>query len=140
MTQFTTELLNFLAQKQDIDEFCGMYECNKAEFPRSDANAYVTFTTDKAGQYIAVLVLKEDAEQPLSSILGLIVHECVHIKQQIMENIGEDRPSSEFEAYLTQELSTTMIDEYFRRSKLFGKDKVLTQTNLATGETQTFQD
>ena len=57
-----------------------------------------------------------------------------------MENIGEDRPSSEFEAYLTQELSTTMIDEYFRRSTLFGKDKVLTQTNLGTGETVTFKD
>ncbi|TBN49170.1 hypothetical protein [Pseudomonas sp. BGI-2] len=55
-------------------------------------------------------------------IIGLIVHECTHAWRFILDTIGEDVPSSEFEAYsmqaITQQVTTAFCDTRFN---LFSK-------------------
>ena len=124
---------------EDQDEICKYLEVDKSLFPNMPKPGRTDFLQhDKTGQNIAIIRIDENENNTLEEHLALIVHECTHIKQSIMEDIGEHTPSHEFEAYLMQEITLFMMMEYFRRSTLFGKDKVLTQINLATGETQTF--
>ena len=44
--------------------------------------------------------------------IPLLVHEAVHIKQQILEWVSEDACGSEVEAYIMQELVTNLLKEY----------------------------
>ena len=48
---------------------------------------------------------------------ALIVHEAVHIWQHIREDIGEVKPSAEFEAYAIQIISQRLLEEYHRQVK-----------------------
>lgn len=52
-----------------------------------------------------------------NEIKACLVHEAVHIKQALMESIGETRPSSEFEAYTVQNISQELMNEYDRQTK-----------------------
>ena len=45
--------------------------------------------------------------------LGIIVHECTHVKQHVMESIGETSPSKEFEAYLMQSIFNEIFRKYY---------------------------
>lgn len=45
-------------------------------------------------------------------IAGLLVHEAVHVFQRYCEHIGEDRPSTEFEAYSTQAIAQELMAAY----------------------------
>lgn len=54
---------------------------------------------------------KEANANPIE-IVGLLVHESVHIWQKIKQHIGEDYPSVEFEAYSIQKISQELINAY----------------------------
>lgn len=51
-----------------------------------------------------------------SSTVGILIHEAVHIWQWARDYIGEQAPSSEFEAYAVEQISTELIREYFRQT------------------------
>lgn len=42
----------------------------------------------------------------------LLVHEAMHVWRDIRENIGEEHPSSEFEAYAMQDIVEQLIKAY----------------------------
>lgn len=48
-------------------------------------------------------------------IAGMLIHEAVHVWQQWCEDVGEDQPGSEQEAYAIQALSQELLAEYARR-------------------------
>lgn len=52
-----------------------------------------------------------------TEIFTLLVHEAVHVWQITREFLGEDKPSSEFEAYAIQNISHRLIDEFDRQRK-----------------------
>lgn len=54
-----------------------------------------------------------DSDHPLCEKIGLLAHECVHIKQFVMKLIGEDKPSDEFEAYFVQDLVADLVEDLF---------------------------
>lgn len=56
----------------------------------------------------------EDHRSPLA--FGLLVHEAVHVFQEWMVDIGEEKPSAEFMAYSIQHISTELMCSY--RDKL----------------------
>lgn len=72
--------------------------------------ARVSFVNFKEGD-LAIVQLP-DSDHTLCEKIGLLAHECVHIKQFVMKNIGEDKPSDEFEAYFVQDIVTDLVEDY----------------------------
>lgn len=74
---------------------------------------------DASGKRIRVMILgiQVDRARDQLEVVGLIVHECVHMFQKICEYIGEARPSPEFQAYAIQRLTQDMLGEY--RAQVF---------------------
>jgi len=80
-----------------------------------NANAS-THTLTKGGHVATIVCLQDDNRNPISTC-AVLVHEAVHVWQAYTESIGEDKPSSEFEAYGIQSISERLMIEYARRIK-----------------------
>ena len=80
------------------------------KYPTSDGRCS-TFESD--GKVCAIVTInKRCDDKDGNGIIGLIIHEAVHVWQLLMENIGESSPSSEFEAYAIQAISQELIEAY----------------------------
>lgn len=80
---------------------------NPDTMPWPDTDGRCTHWTDTSSgkKELILITLTEQAHQfSVSQIAGLIAHECQHAWQIIRSEIGEDQPSSEFEAYVIQAL------------------------------------
>lgn len=67
------------------------------------------------GEQVFIVCLGDCSEVEGIQIAALLVHEAVHVVQSFFESIGEDRPSSEFEAYAVQHVSQQLMYEYARQ-------------------------
>lgn len=101
-------------------------ELRRLKMPRKDwpnflstthADATVHFVECDNGNSGAIVCVKKSPKRDLIELHGLLVHEAVHIWQEIRENIGETKPSSEFEAYSIQSISQQLMAEYRRQTK-----------------------
>lgn len=80
-------------------------------YPTTDARM-TTFAKDgKLAMIVTVAERIDDKDDP-NAIIGLLVHEAVHVFQQLCEDIGERRPSSEMEAYAIQHISMNLVADY----------------------------
>lgn len=50
-------------------------------------------------------------------VAALLVHEAVHLKQHFMLRIGEKEPSSEFEAYMVQNIAGNLMRAFADQTK-----------------------
>jgi hypothetical protein len=95
------------------------HELKRLKVPLSSApewimrgkDATVHYLYSPQGQCCVVCIDKKAKASPLE-IVGLLVHEAVHIWQSILEDIGEDRPGHELEAYGIQALAQGLIGAY----------------------------
>ena len=75
----------------------------------SDATTHVLELDGKLAMLVCLMARKGvEREQ----IYSLLVHEGVHIWQEIRDGIGERRPSSEFEAYAVQWIAQQLFYAY----------------------------
>ena len=72
------------------------------------ANATTNFIINDNGQNRMVIYMPY-SDVDLIFKQGLVIHECVHIWQEIKEIMNEKNPSSEFEAYSVQCISQDML-------------------------------
>ncbi|CAB4241376.1 hypothetical protein UFOVP67_67 [uncultured Caudovirales phage] len=61
-----------------------------------------------------VLVMISEIETDTLSILGILAHESVHVKQFIMAEIGEEKLGLEAEAYLVDSIFTTLLKDLLK--------------------------
>ncbi|ENV34551.1 hypothetical protein [Acinetobacter gerneri] len=86
-----------------------LFDTVKAPFKFLDggADARVNFT-----QGYAIVQIAESNQWDLMQIHGLLLHEAVHIWQEIKLLMGENDPSVEFEAYSIQALAQDLFEMY----------------------------
>ncbi len=63
------------------------------------------------GETAIIVALQLDFSLPGIAHAGLIVHESVHVFQYITEMLGEEFPSSEFQAYGIQHIAGALMQE-----------------------------
>jgi len=69
---------------------------------------------ERKGKTTAIVCFKDDASRVIEQNIALLVHEAVHIWQQVRELIGEHSPSKEFEAYSVQSITQELLRCYFK--------------------------
>jgi len=80
----------------------------------SKADASTNFLENKEGESLAIVCLFDHSKE-LLQIYALLVHEAVHIYQEIRKIMGENEPGHEFEAYTVQRISQNLFYEYNRQ-------------------------
>lgn len=86
------------------------------EWIQEGKDANVSEIVENNGNCKCFLVsIKKKKDTKFIEIIGLLVHESVHIWQKIRNDMGEDYPSHEFEAYSIQNISQKLIDAYKKR-------------------------
>lgn len=78
------------------------------DFPESGAICQFIYLNKRLTDCIICLVEQED---PIDNA-GFLVHEAVHVWQEFCKEIGEENPSSEFEAYTIQNITTRLFHAY----------------------------
>lgn len=61
------------------------------------------------GRPVCVVVLRDWEGRDPITVASLLMHEAVHVWQEFRDHIGEDQPSSEFEAYCIQTISQELM-------------------------------
>lgn len=113
-----------LSEKDFQKELKGL-KIPRSEWPSflGSPHANATLHTFEKGDGIlcAIITLGSMKGRSLAQVHAMLVHEAVHLWQAIRENIGEHRPSAEFEAYSVQTISQRLIESYDEAKK--GKKK-----------------
>lgn len=84
------------------------------KFINENADATTHYFRDENGELVILVCIKINPISLLSTY-ALLVHEAVHVWQKFKEEIGEDIPSKEFEAYSIQRISQNLFYEYERQ-------------------------
>jgi len=96
-------------------------ELKKLKIPKNDWPPFISNDWSDAtchhlhgseGSKVAIVCIREMKNHSGIGIAALLVHEAVHIWQAIKDSIGENNPSSEFEAYSIQKISLGLMDQY----------------------------
>lgn len=77
---------------------------------QADATAH--FFEGDGGVRSCIVTLGSTKGRSVAQIHAMLVHEAVHLWQEIRADIGEKQPSSEFEAYAVQTLSQRLMEAY----------------------------
>ena len=84
----------------------------------------------KDGKRVAIVTVLKRSPQ---DTVELLVHEAMHVWRDIRESIGEDHPSSEFEAYAMQNITSALFDAYVKtRGPLFSRQSPSKQRSYPT--------
>lgn len=83
------------------------------DYPNDTAARTSTYELDNGCIY-SIVTLKDELEKSYSplEISCLIFHESVHVWQSLLEHIGEEAPSPEFEAYSLQAIAQEIIHRF----------------------------
>ena len=73
------------------------------------ANATTNFLSDENGGNIQIVVYLPYTDVDLLMQQGLVIHESVHIWQELKTLMGEKEPSVEFEAYSIQRIAQDLL-------------------------------
>lgn len=80
--------------------------------PLGAAHANATTHTFSKGDdlcFIVYMPVETAKKYPLEECCALLVHEGVHIWQDVVNHIGEKAPSKEFEAYVIQKIALELL-------------------------------
>lgn len=104
--QFAHELKRLGLKKRQRPDF----------LPNNHSDAAVHFL-ECEGKTAAIVVLRRDKTHEPAQVAAMLVHEAVHIWQEIRANLGETAPSAEFEAYSIQAISQRLFYAYIEQTQ-----------------------
>jgi len=93
-------------------------ELKRLDVPRKNWGEFVTkdaavnFIHGNQGGKVALVTLRKSKGITREQIYGLLVHEAVHIWQEVRECLGEKFPASEQEAYSVQRIAQSLMESY----------------------------
>ena len=76
------------------------------------AQATVHFFQSGDGKECAIVCICDHKGHSANEMVGLLIHEAVHIWQRVRDIMGECNPSKEFEAYSIQAIAQNLISAY----------------------------
>lgn len=88
------------------------------KIPKKDREPFVNpgshatihfFDNSDDSEEVAIICLSDTLEHSLAEVIGLLTHEVMHLWRAVRTNLGESKPSSEFEAYAMQGLIQNII-------------------------------
>jgi hypothetical protein len=85
---------------------------NWPDWIRPGANATVHYLENAKNHSQCCIVCLEKTDRAPSEVIGLLIHEAVHIWQFSCEDMNETEPSEEFEAYSIQTIAQRLIEAY----------------------------
>lgn len=85
--------------------------------PNAGASTH-TFTKEGAGSMACIVTMPIVKGRKISLVASILAHEATHVKQEFFRFIQEDKPSSEFEAYVMENIVHRLLNEYERQVKL----------------------
>lgn len=91
--------------------------CDSAvkEFPTTDASCTVFHRPDKAVRLMMLITVnKKFDDKSTVSLVPLVAHECMHVVQYVLEDIGEDHVGHETQAYMLQYYLQEILTAYKR--------------------------
>lgn len=96
------------------------YEMDVAKIPmhhrgrwvREGSSATCHTYANEDGKMVCLVAMEGWEKATAIQIVGLLIHEAVHIWQSMCENIGENEPSREFEAYSIQWISQELMESF----------------------------
>lgn len=93
----------------------------KMGLPKEDVAQLMTFKSDACTHFFgingsegAAVFIDDELGADMLQIFAMLTHEAVHVWQRICVNIGEHRPSDEFEAYSVQRISQNLMHSYMK--------------------------
>ncbi|WP_345868087.1 hypothetical protein [Shewanella algae] len=90
------------------------------KFLDSGVDACVTHFSGKKKETLCVVQIGDVTEHSLLQVHGLLLHEAVHIWQEVRTCMGEEKPSSEFEAYSIQAIAQDLFEAFEESEKANG--------------------
>ena len=92
--------------------------------PTSDACVCTFEKCKELKQTVCIVCLGDTTGHNGTTIAALLVHEAMHVWQDMREAMGEHKPAVEQEAYAIQNISQSLFEEYVRlTTPLPGKKK-----------------
>ena len=81
-------------------------------YPTTAGRCTLFENSKSANECVLVTIAAASTKRKKIEIVGLIVHEAMHVWRFIRERIGEREPSLEFEAYAMQAIAQNLIVAY----------------------------
>lgn len=91
------------------DQLDILFDTIKAPFDFLEGNADARVNLNDG---FAIVQLGDSSEWNTLQVHGLLLHEAVHIWQELKERMGEGEPSIEFEAYSIQAIAQDLFEMY----------------------------
>ncbi len=85
---------------------------NDLAFTANESSNATCYEFEKDGKTSFIVTIKGWKGADPIEVAGLLVHEATHIKQHVMRIIGEKNPSSEFEAYMMQNIAGNLMQAF----------------------------
>ena len=119
MTKLFTSPFNhvqyaLIKSSKELDKFCVKHNVAPSKFMSLGKQAQCTIFERDGTRLVLVQLDKKEITKLYTptQIVGLIVHESVHVWQEVRSAMGEDNPSSEFEAYSVERIVEDLLSEW----------------------------
>jgi len=103
---FRQELKRLKVPEKDWPDYMGS----------NHADATAHFLEKADGSSISLVCLREKKKVDRVQVLGVLIHEAVHVWQYVRRYLGESAPSDEFEAYAVQKIAQGLIAAYVNQT------------------------